>query len=94
MADGAHLRQTLEAQDTRPGAAVEKPLEEGDVIGRLDIARLGLSVMILQGVEDVTLKVGAGHVPGTPLPVSRATSPSPRTGTRSSGRCATLFAAT
>jgi sortase A len=43
-------------------------LHEGDLVGRLEVPRLGLSVMVLQGIEEATLVVGAGHVPGTPLP--------------------------
>jgi len=45
-------------------------LAEGDLIGRLEIPRLRISVMVLQGVEDQTLVAGAGHVPGTPSPGS------------------------
>jgi len=43
-------------------------LDEGAVVGRLEIPRLGISVMVLQGIEADTLRIGAGHVPGTPLP--------------------------
>lgn len=43
-------------------------LREGDVIGRLDVPRFGISVIVLQGIEKNTLIVGAGHVPETPLP--------------------------
>jgi sortase A len=43
-------------------------LSEGGIIGKLEIPRIGISVMVLQGVEDDTLHLGAGHVPGTPLP--------------------------
>ena len=45
-------------------------LREGDVIGKLEIPRVGISVMVLQGIEEGTLHTGAGHVPGTPLPGS------------------------
>ena len=45
-------------------------LREGDVVGNLHIPRIGLSVIILQGIETGTLILGAGHVPGTPLPGS------------------------
>ena len=41
---------------------------EGDPIARLEIPRLGVSVMVLEGVETGTLRLGAGHVPGTSLP--------------------------
>jgi sortase A len=43
-------------------------LREGDVVGKLDIPRIGISVIILQGIETDTLILGAGHVPGTSLP--------------------------
>src|SRR5688572_24444153 len=52
------------------GAPIEQTVDllEGDVIGRLEIPRVGISVIVLQGVEDDILRIGAGHVPGTPLP--------------------------
>jgi sortase A len=43
-------------------------LQEGDVVGRLEIPRLGISVMVLQGTGEATLIAGVGHVPGTPTP--------------------------
>jgi sortase A len=43
-------------------------LREGDIVGNLKVPRIGISVVVLQGVENHTLNVGAGHVPGTPLP--------------------------
>lgn len=43
-------------------------LREGDIVGKLHVPRIGISVMVLQGIEENTLIVGAGHVPGTPLP--------------------------
>jgi sortase A len=39
-------------------------------MGRLTIPERGISVMVLEGVEDDILDIGAGHVPGTPLPGS------------------------
>ena len=45
-------------------------LREGEVVGKLEVPRIGISVMVLQGIENDTLIVGAGHVPGTPLPGS------------------------
>jgi sortase A len=44
-------------------------LEEGALVGRLEIPRLGLSAIVLEGVEARTLRRGAGHIPGTALPV-------------------------
>jgi sortase A len=38
------------------------------VIGRIEIARLGVSVMVKEGDDGKTLRRAAGHVPGTALP--------------------------
>src|SRR5204862_1339958 len=43
-------------------------VHDGDRVGRLEIPRLGLSVMVFQGIEESALVAGAGHVPGTPPP--------------------------
>ena len=48
--------------------AAAADLKEGDRIGRLEIPRIGISVMVLQGTAEATLIAGAGHVPGTPSP--------------------------
>ena len=51
---------------------VEKspPLKEGDLVGRLEIPRLDVSVMVLEGIQSRTLRLGAGHIPGTSIPGS------------------------
>ena len=67
----AELYQRYQSRkfDNRIDTPVTKPeLTEGDLIGKLVIPRIGISVMVLQGVEEATLRLGAGHVPGTPLP--------------------------
>ena len=38
------------------------------VIARVDIPRLHISVMVAQGTSPQTLRVAAGHIPGTALP--------------------------
>jgi len=43
-------------------------LKRGDVVGRLAIPRLNLSVMVFEGDGPAILKRGAGHIPGTSLP--------------------------
>jgi sortase A len=53
--------------DLREGA---DDLREGDIVGKLNIPRIGISVMVLHGIESNTLIAGAGHMPGTPLPGS------------------------
>src|ERR1700761_8765337 len=60
------------ATTTKPAVPNElpavKPLEEGDLVGKVVIPRLHLSAIVLQGVEAQTLARGAGHVPSTALP--------------------------
>lgn len=43
-------------------------LAEGDLIGRIEIPRIGVSAIVLHGVGKKTLRRGVGHIPGTPLP--------------------------
>lgn len=43
-------------------------LRDGEVVGRLEVPRIGLSLMVFQGVDEGILTVGAGHVPSTSLP--------------------------
>jgi sortase A len=38
------------------------------LIGRIEIARLGLSAIVVEGDDGKTLRRAAGHVPGTALP--------------------------
>jgi sortase A len=40
----------------------------GGVLGRIEIARIGLTAMILEGTDGRTLRRAVGHIPGTPLP--------------------------
>lgn len=41
-----------------------------DVVAWLDIPRLHISTAVLEGDDTLSLRYGAGHVPGTPLPGS------------------------
>jgi len=52
-----------------PGIA--KPLESGELIGRVDIPRLKLSAAVAEGDDDKTLGKAVGHLPDTPLPWQR-----------------------
>jgi len=63
------LDQQVAAPGVIKATILEAPdLREGDVLGKLLIPRIGISVIVLQGLETKTLILGAGHVPGTPLP--------------------------
>jgi sortase A len=49
--------------------AVEDTGRDGDrLLGQLDVPRLGLSVAVLEGDDERTLRLGAGHLPDTPPP--------------------------
>ena len=41
---------------------------DGGLVGRLEIPRLGVSVMVVEGINGGDLKRAAGHIPGTALP--------------------------
>jgi sortase A len=47
-----------------------QPLEVGSLVGRIEIPRIGVSAIVLEGVDSTTLRRGVGHIPETPLPGS------------------------
>jgi len=56
-------------QRTPPGPpAPPLKLSEGELVGRLEIPRLGVSTIVLEGVGSRTLRRGIGHIPGTGFP--------------------------
>lgn len=62
-------RFDVRARDMKP--ATNPPLGKicvGDTIARLSIERLGVETPVREGVDEVTLAHGPGHVPGTALP--------------------------
>ena len=54
------------ASPNAPPAVVPPALRA--VIGRLEIPRLNVSVMVRQGADERTLRMAIGHIPGTALP--------------------------
>ena len=44
------------------------PVRPGDIVGELDIPRIGLSDIIREGDDDKTLRLAVGHIPGTAFP--------------------------
>jgi sortase A len=63
----------IERPTEHPHVTVEpkrRTLQEGDLFGRIEIPRLNMSVMVMEGVSDRTLRLGAGHIPGTPLGIA------------------------
>ncbi len=51
--------------------STRKSPAEGAVIGSLTIPRLGLSTIVVEGVENRDLGLAAGHIPGTSFPGQR-----------------------
>jgi sortase A len=52
-----------------PGSASIVPVVAPDgLIGRMEIPRLTLSVIVVEGVDKVSLRRAAGHIPGTGFP--------------------------
>jgi len=49
-------------------AAAPKGAAEGSLVGRIDIPRLDLSVIVFEGTSDDTLARGVGHLRGTAAP--------------------------
>ena len=51
-----------------PAGGARATMATGGLIGSLDIPRLGLSAMVVEGDDGSTLNVAVGHLPDTPLP--------------------------
>ncbi len=52
----------------RPGSApAAPPAPEGSVLGRIEILRVGISSLVLEGIGGETLRRGVGHIPGTAM---------------------------
>src|SRR5206468_1825283 len=65
------LESMLEVEHPHVTADLPKrTLREGDLFGRIEVPRLDMSVMVMEGVSDRTLRLGAGHIPGTPLGIA------------------------
>jgi sortase A len=54
----------------RASAPPKRTLVEGDLFGRLEVPRLNMSVMVMEGVSSRTLRLGAGHIPGTAMAIA------------------------
>jgi len=68
VGSGEHLPPVLAEAN---GASAESPGlvgRAGDPLGRIEIERIGLTAMIMEGIDDKTLRRAVGHFPGTALP--------------------------
>jgi sortase A len=62
-------------KDFKPAIATEGSVHEvsfhpltGKPLGEIELTRIGITAMILEGTDDRTLRRAVGHIPGTPLP--------------------------
>jgi sortase A len=51
--------------------AAQRRAREGEPVGRLRAAAIGLAAVVVHGTEGATLRKGPGHYPDTPLPGAR-----------------------
>jgi sortase A len=58
---------SVPATSTSLAPPMEAP-REGEVLGKIEIPKIGLSAFVVEGVGVDDLKNGPGHYPGTPLP--------------------------
>ncbi|MGD0292918.1 MAG: class D sortase [Terracidiphilus sp.] len=62
------LEKQIQAEEQHKAEQPVLTINEGDVLGRIDIPRIGVSVAVLQGTTSRTLRLGVGHINGTALP--------------------------
>lgn len=68
----AHLQRGLSNQlDTTAGDYRRGDIEVGDALTRLQIPKLDVDVVVVEGTTPAALHAGAGHYPRTPLPGER-----------------------
>ncbi|HLJ02855.1 MAG TPA: class E sortase [Solirubrobacteraceae bacterium] len=59
---------TLEQRVAYLARREERQARAGQAIGRIVIPRIGVSFLLIQGTDTVSLEKGPGHYPGTALP--------------------------
>jgi sortase A len=62
----AKAAPAIQSQSTPLSPAAGPPeIREGDILGRIEVPRLGLSSIVREGVSEATLRHAVGHVPST-----------------------------
>ncbi|HQT94959.1 MAG TPA: class D sortase [Thermoanaerobaculaceae bacterium] len=62
------LDRLIAAGGSAPATRRPAPPQLGDPLGRVEISRVGVSTVIVEGDGELTLSYAAGHIPGTALP--------------------------
>jgi sortase A len=68
QAAGKALDKQIHAEERHETGAAQAAAKQGDVLGSIEIPRLGVAVAILEGTTSQTLRLGVGHIEGTALP--------------------------
>lgn len=66
--EARRFRQEAARHAAPPRSAAHAVPKDGAVLARIEIPRVGLAVMIVEGVKDGDLRRAVGHIPGTSLP--------------------------
>jgi sortase A len=64
----AVLQRTRTAVPPVSNSAASVPMTPGGLIGSLEIPRVHLAAVVIEGDDEATLRVAIGHLPDTPLP--------------------------
>lgn len=62
------LEQEIHAEGRHQANPSQGTAQQGDILGRIEIPRLGMKVAILEGTTSQILQLGVGHIAGTALP--------------------------
>jgi sortase A len=67
---GNHQDAGAGSLQLKPATSTPGPpaVASSGLIGRIEIPRLGISVIVMEGVSSKTLRRAVGHIPGTALP--------------------------
>ena len=65
---GANYDKTSRVNAPLPAFDTMEVPDRGRTLGLLEVPRLGLSTIVVEGDDQYSLLVGAGHLPETPLP--------------------------
>lgn len=66
----AHASREFRSERRQASHLAPRRLQRDDVVGSLQIPRLGIDVMVREGDDEATLAHAVGHLPSSPLPGS------------------------
>src|SRR3979411_2423459 len=64
------LKQAYQAASSPAALGTKVTLAEGSAVTRIQIPKMGLDTVVVQGTSNQALAAGSGHYPQTPLPCS------------------------